>query len=77
MYKMYLHNTVYTTAKVIKAMHDRPQPTISVIDGTPGYSITCELDKNSSDFECLIQNIRFFYISATGSIVIVQVCDSV
>lgn len=42
---MYLHNTAYTTARVIKAMQDRPQPTISVTDGTPEYSIACEWDK--------------------------------
>lgn len=52
--KIYLHNTAYTTARVIKAMQDRPQPTISVTDGTPEYSIACELDKSSSDFECLV-----------------------
>lgn len=38
---IYLHKMAYITASVIKARQDKPQPTISVTDGTPEYSIVC------------------------------------
>lgn len=51
----YLQRIAYTTASVIKARQDRPQPTISVTDGTPEYSIACEWHTRASvsDFQAL------------------------
>lgn len=56
----YLHRTAYTTASVIKARQERPQPTISVTDGTPEYSIACEWHTRASvsDFQTLVPLIK-------------------
>ncbi len=60
----YLHRKAYTIVSVIKARQERPQPTISVTDGTPEYSIACEKSSserfsnprttNKSPFQCLV-----------------------
>lgn len=56
----YLHRIPYTTASVIKARQDRPQPTISVTDGTPEYSIACEWHTRASvgDFQTHVPLIK-------------------
>ena len=41
----YLQRTAQITASVIKARQDRPQPMISVTDGTPEYSMACGEDR--------------------------------
>lgn len=40
---MYLHNAAYTTASVIKAKQERPQPIIRVTEGVPEYSMIISL----------------------------------
>lgn len=56
----YLHRTAYTTVSVIKARQERPQPTISVTDGTPEYSIAYEWHARASvsDFQTLVPLIK-------------------
>lgn len=56
----YLHRIAYTTVSVIKARQERPQPTISVTDGTPEYSIACERHTRApvSDFQTLVPLIK-------------------
>lgn len=69
----YLHRTAYTTASVIKARQDRPQPTISVTDGTPEYSIACEWHTRASvsDFQTLVPLIKaHFSAFITGSLLV-------
>lgn len=69
----YFHRTAYTTASVIKARQDRPQPTISVTDGTPEYSIACEWHTRAavSDFQTLVPLIKaHFGAFITGSVLV-------